>query len=187
MVYVWFVLLLISSKYVLFVCFFESKKHHWGPHCISNLDDLCRWHLKDVLLLSCFASRVFRGTGRRRACYVENEAPKQPWHPWMSRENDGNMVIHQMIFGGPEKPLGDPIHHDKPWGPIGPQSSPKIHRKDGMVTDRGSSGETPDLERRTRSEQLVTNHLDMSGSRQLESGLCAVPDLRCEEGRFESC
>ena len=140
---------------MFYSCFFKPRNITGAPHCISNLDDLCRWHLKDVLLLSCFASRVFRGTGRRRACYVENEAPKQPWHPWLSRQNDGNMVIHQMIFGGPEKPLGD-----RSWQAMGPHGGPLglnrllIHRKDGLVTDRGSSGKTPDLERRTRSEQL---------------------------------
>lgn len=75
------------------------------------------------------------------------------------------------------------IVHDKPWGPMGAHWASIVSWSTGR-TDWWQTVVLPGRPRISRdapARSSYTNHLDMSGSRQLESGLCAVhTDPRCD-------
>ena len=151
--YIWFMLLLISSKYVLFIFF--NQETSLGPHIASATWTTCAagiWRMYYYLAVS------------RRVSF-EEQGGDGPVTSKTRLQNSLGILgcLGKMMgtwwfttwFFGVLKNLLE-IVHDKPWGPMGAHWASIVSWSTGR-TDWWQTVVlplTPDLERRTRSEQL---------------------------------
>ena len=154
--YIWFMLLLISSKYVLFM-FFLTKKHHWGPTLHQQLGRL-------VPLASEGCITTYYLAVSRRVSFEEQGGDGPVTSKTRLQNSLGILGCLGKMMGtwwfttwflGVLKNLLE-IVHDKPWGPMGAHWASIVSWSTGR-TDWWQTVVlplTPDLERRTRSEQL---------------------------------